>query len=907
MIYLMGLGLARARRAGMRGTSVTDAERRTAMTAMFVMLAAMTAWAQTRYDVPYIDADGNAQTAAEATLVTTDMQGSNNGMFASEVEGNWLYVETSVTLVNASNTGSGGEPINLILGDGATLTINGTLRFPYGKSLNIYCQSGGTGRLVISGNRSGGGVLHVISSSTLTINGGIVEATNTNSDGYGFNSGTLVMNGGTATFTGGSYGYGIYANVTFNGGQLTATGGWGGIYRNTTISWKYAGDRIKASNYGDNVTIADGKYMKDASGHVYGGTLTDAQKSAIANVELQPASEAEFIAYALPQTVADTYTISDAAGWTAFCLALQDNTTYDRFSGKTVKLANDITVTRMAGSANHDFKGEFDGGGKTLTVSYGSAGSPLTEQYAAPFRYVESGANIHSLAVEGDIYTSEKYAGGIVGLQCGAVSISDCRSSVAIHSSVSGDGTHGGLVGLNNNTTGSELTIEGCLFNGKLLTTSTTDRCSGFVGWRGGTVSISNSLYDPATAGQDETWVGTSESATFVRNDGEKTTISNCFYTATLGTAQGKAPREITADDKVLVDHFDFTGDGFTYDVSGIDAHDGGGIDYGGTTYIGGGDVVQLSLCHDNPAEGEMFSHYTVTGGGTLDDETSNTPLLTMTDADQTIGAEYAPIPTHSATFATGSGGEGWTIDDDADGATPYEGKTVTVGYSGPHKVKSVTVREVPLNTLSGLKALIDAADETALAELKAEYVGKYITATGDIMTGSEGAVAVICYVGTDAETNADYKHGLALALADANGGSDCRWGQWASKYLTKQYSHTTEAKTDMAGIANTDELAPIFAYDDADAAHAARAYNSGAHPTGTSEWFLPSAGQWDKMATAAGGYADLKTLAGLPQSSYWSSTERDAQNTWSYNFSFGTLSIGGKTGYCYVRPVLAF
>ena len=48
----------------------------------------------------------------------------------------------------------------------------------------------------------------------------------------------------------------------------------------------------------------------------------------------------------------------------------------------------------------------------------------------------------------------------------------------------------------------------------------------------------------------------------------------------------------------------------------------------------------------------------------------------------------------HSATFAQGSGTEdGWTIDGDADGATPYEGKTVTVTYSGPHKVKSVTVK----------------------------------------------------------------------------------------------------------------------------------------------------------------------------------------------------------------------
>ena len=90
MIFLMGLGLARARRAGMRGTSVMAAARRTAMTAMLVMLTAMTAWAQIRHDVAYIDADGNAQTAAKAMVVTSIMQGLDNGMFWDD--GDWLYV-----------------------------------------------------------------------------------------------------------------------------------------------------------------------------------------------------------------------------------------------------------------------------------------------------------------------------------------------------------------------------------------------------------------------------------------------------------------------------------------------------------------------------------------------------------------------------------------------------------------------------------------------------------------------------------------------------------------------------------------------------------------------------------------------------------------------------------------------
>lgn len=56
-----------------------------------------------------------------------------------------------------------------------------------------------------------------------------------------------------------------------------------------------------------------------------------------------------------------TYTINTAQGWNQFCDALQDTATYHRFSGKTVKLGANISVTRMAGSSGHDFMGTFDG------------------------------------------------------------------------------------------------------------------------------------------------------------------------------------------------------------------------------------------------------------------------------------------------------------------------------------------------------------------------------------------------------------------------------------------------------------------------------------------------------------------------------------------------------------------
>jgi hypothetical protein len=93
------------------------------------------------------------------------------------------------------------------------------------------------------------------------------------------------------------------------------------------------------------------------------------------------------------------------------------------------------------------------------------------------------------------------------------------------------------------------LNITGCVFDGKLLTTGTnaTTNCGGFVGYGNGT--ITNSLYAPADLVTGETEVQTGDvnnhpSATFARDNA---TVTNSYYTRTLGTAQGKQLRTIAA------------------------------------------------------------------------------------------------------------------------------------------------------------------------------------------------------------------------------------------------------------------------------------------------------------------------------------------------------------------------
>ena len=181
---------------------------------------------------------------------------------------------------------------------------------------------------------------------------------------------------------------------------------------------------------------------------------------------------------------------------------------------------------------------------------------------------------------------------------------------------------------------------------------------------------------------------------------------------------------------------------------------------------------------------------------------------------------------------------------------------------------------------------------------------GKNYDANATLPTGVT-AVAKIFYVGSDAETSTTYNHGLALALSDV--GTQTWSSQTSSTCLTTQYSSSSAAKADMAGLANTDALVGHGSHTH-NAASAARNYNSGTHPTGTSEWFLPSAGQWDKMATAAGGYGTLKTNAGLQGSAtYWSSTEFNPGNAWDF-YSLNGSWYNYSKGYAdRVRACLAF
>ena len=238
--------------------------------------------------------------------------------------------------------------------------------------------------------------------------------------------------------------------------------------------------------------------------------------------------------------------------------------------------------------------------------------------------------------MDGTIVTSAGYAAGIAGETYARTRIENCRSSVVIRSSRTVWGGHGGIVGLKPNQTNAYLTVEGCVFDGKMLSTGATPtpNCGGIVGYTSvANTTIKNCLYAPAALGEGEIEVG--GNATFVC--GAQFTLTNCYYTREIGSNQGKQVHSITLDEDNVA--MAFAGNESDYNVSGITTC-GTGLKYGDVFYAGDQDAVSLNLTTPYGHLIESVAYTPQVDGGTTTaiepDEVDAYPF-TMPDADVII------------------------------------------------------------------------------------------------------------------------------------------------------------------------------------------------------------------------------------------------------------------------------
>jgi|GEM_PF-4365062 Listeria/Bacterioides repeat len=256
------------------------------------------------------------------------------------------------------------------------------------------------------------------------------------------------------------------------------------------------------------------------------------------------------------------FTLSTADQLTGFSSLVNDGKS---FSGKTVVLGADITLSGSwtpAGGSSKKFEGTFDGNGRAISGLYIDG----TSNYCGLFGYVGENGSVSNLilasvhikgsfyngaaagsnagqisrvAASGGVESTQDYAGGIVGINeaAGTITLSINNAAVSAGGSfaagiagvnegriakskntgeISGENYSGGIAGKNNRTAGNDDSgkITGCLNLG----TIEGDDSGGIAGESNGAIIScynSGAISDPSSGGLVGDWSGGSVSISF--------------------------------------------------------------------------------------------------------------------------------------------------------------------------------------------------------------------------------------------------------------------------------------------------------------------------------------------------------------------------------------------------------
>ena len=215
----------------------------------------------------YLDLDGNVRFLSQAYgTVSTASTALTSG---------W-YAVTENTAIDSRVTVTGN--VNLILCDGAELTVPKGINAAEGNSLTIWQQRNKTGKLTVTAPDNkyaalGGG--NTQSAGNVTVNGGVLNLTSTYDaaalgGGYGSAGGKITITGGTVTATPGGYGaqaLGHGASVTDSGTLTLGTEDVRikvGTVSGSTVSYVDAANRVSTAQSQTSVhtEVCDHHYVE---------------------------------------------------------------------------------------------------------------------------------------------------------------------------------------------------------------------------------------------------------------------------------------------------------------------------------------------------------------------------------------------------------------------------------------------------------------------------------------------------------------------------------------------------------------------------------------------------------------------------------------------------------------------
>ena len=701
-------------------------------------------------------------------ITITRIAGSEGHEFCGIFDGNQTTLTVNINETSTQGTApfreiSGATIKNLRVTGSVTGTTHAAALVGFSRSgTNTIedCNVSANVTVTEGNNKHCGGLVGHAVKSTLTIRNCIYSGTINNGGNYaggmqGWSDGGSKLTIENSLFSGSYTGSGLFHPIAVR-------------YRNASMT-----SNINGAYYTAAPTLTDAAFIVTPGTQAYTSQQSfPCKKATILGTTIYYAADltpfGKTDSYSPDGSAQRPFIISDTGGWNYFCDALLDNDTWNRFSGMTVKLGENITVTRMAGSEGHEFCGTFDGDDHTLTVSFNNS-----EGNAAPFREIR-GATIKNLIVCGTII-GKKHSSGLVGYARGEdASVENTIENCLVNTDVSianseATGYLGGIVG---HGLKSKLTIRGCAFTGSL--TSSSNYTGGLQGWSdGNTLILKDDFFAPTRVSAAN--VGFHPVAIHVNGSTTIATVSNVYYTiaptctsAGRIAAQGKQVRSIKAGKGVSVA---MAGNVINeYETSGITFYDTG-IMYDGKLYAGKDDEVSLTLSHEDQ-EG-----YALTGYEAKDSHQNavaltpagNNYTLTMPDDDVTVTANVV-IGYYSLTLPKGMVVE--SADREAIGGKYPVGTTIRFKVKSEDYVLEGDVMngdDVLGADANGIYTVtVGNADITITLKKAVEpnvtlSDDDYTAQDGDVLTGSTSGTVTI-------------KDGASITLSDVdiNGGIVC-------------------------------------------------------------------------------------------------------------------------------------
>lgn len=180
--------------------------------------------------------------------------------------------------------------------------------------------------------------------------------------------------------------------------------------------------------------------------------------------------------------------------------------------------------------------------------------------------------------------------------------------------------------------------------------------------------------------------------------------------------------------------------------------------------------------------------------------------------------------------------------------------------------------------------------------------------------TDKTNAIAVVCYVGIheiggwrdspDNYPTINEIHGYAIALKEAHNDAII-WGTSdadiatsvgdANLHVAVGFKNTEYMKEKTETV--TEDNWPAFYYT---------IHYPVSVPNNTSGWYLPGVGEWDTIQSVSTVQNSLVMVGEGFKDSYWTSTEYHPL-VYAYNYNKGTVELGSKARYCYVRTWIVF